>query len=133
MTIGIDFVKTALEKLRRSAPNGKPYWLGRDVMEVLTYKQWRDFREIIDKSIVSCDMAGNFSNNHFVRVDEMVEIGSGAQRTRENYALSKYACYLIAMNGDTNKPEIATAQAYFADSTFKQEMQEALTEEERRL
>jgi DNA-damage-inducible protein D len=102
-------------------------------MNILTYKDWRDFRELIEKAIVSCDMAGNFSNNHFVQKDDMVEIGSGAQRKRENYVLSQYACYLVAMNGDPAKPEIAASQAYFADQTYKQEKQEALSEDERRL
>lgn len=129
----ITFVRDTLEKLRKTAENGKPYWVARELMEILTYRDWRDFREVIDKAISSCDMAGNYSTNHFVLTDEMVEIGSGAQRARENFILSKYACYLIAMNGNTQKPEVATAQAYFADSTFRQEMQEALTEEERRL
>jgi DNA-damage-inducible protein D len=130
---GLDFVINALDGKRRAARNGKPYWFGREIMEVLSYKDWRDFREVIEKSKVSCDMAGNFSSNHFVRLDEKVEIGSGAFRTRENYVLSKYGCYLVAMNGDPGKPEIATAQAYFADQTFKQEIQNALTEDERRL
>lgn len=131
--VGLGFVINALEAKKRLARNGKPYWLGREIMDVLSYKDWRDFREVIEKSKVSCDMAGNFSNNHFVPLDEKVEIGSGAFRARENYVLSKYACYLVAMNGDPSKPEIATAQAYFADQTFKQEVQEALTEDERRL
>jgi len=133
MTDGLDFVINALDGKRRAARNGKPYWLGRDIMDVLAYKDWRNFLDVIEKAKTSCDMAGNFSSNHFVRLDEKVEIGSGAYRNRENYALSKYACYLIAMNGDASKPEIATAQAYFLDQTFKQEMQDALTEEERRL
>ena len=129
----LEFIKIALEKLRRVAGNGKPFWYAREIMDTLTYRDWRDFREVIEKSILSCDMAGNFSSNHFVQVDEMVGIGSGAQRARENYVLSQYACYLIAMNGDTSKPEIASSQAYFADQTYKQEKQEALTDEERRL
>lgn len=133
MAIQITFVRDALEKIKKTASNGKPYWLARELMDVLTYDSWTNFRGVIDKAITSCDMAGNYSTNHFVEVDDMVEIGSGAQRTRENFALSKYACYLIAMNGDSRKPEIATAQAYFTDSTFRQEMQSALTEEERRL
>ena len=114
MADGLDFVIRALDGKRQTARNGKPYWLGRDIMDVLAYKDWRDFRDVIEKAKVSCSMAGNFSSDHFVRLDEKVEIGSGAYRTRETYALSKYACYLIAMNGDPGKPEIATAQAYFS-------------------
>ena len=106
MPEGLDFVIRALDGNQQTARNGKPYWLGRDIMDVLAYKDWRDFRDVIEKAKVSCDMAGNFSSNHFVRLDEKVEIGSGAHRTRENYALSKYACYLVAMNGDPGKARL---------------------------
>jgi DNA-damage-inducible protein D len=133
MNTQLEFIKDSLERLRRIADNGRPYWYARDIMEVLTYTDWRDFRSLIEKAKVSCDMAGNFSANHFVRLDEMVEIGSGAQRQRENFVLSQYACYLVAMNGDPGKPEIASSQAYFADQTYKQEQQDKLTEEQRRL
>jgi len=77
-------------------------------------------------------MAGHYIANHFVELPEMVTIGSGAQRERENFALSKYACYLVAMNGDPSKPEIATAQAYFVEQTYRQEIQDQLSEDERR-
>lgn len=129
----LEFIKNALEKLRRVASNGKPFWYAREIMAVLTYTDWRDFRAVIEKARVSCDMAGNFSADHFVHTDEMVEIGSGAQRSRENYILSQYACYLVAMNGDPSKPEIASSQAYFADQTYKLEKQDSLTDQERRL
>jgi DNA-damage-inducible protein D len=102
-------------------------------MEVLDYKDWRDFREVMERAKTSCEMAGNFSAHHFVLMPEMVPIGSGAQRERENFALSQYACYLIAMNGDPSKPEIANAQAYFTEQTYLQEQQNLLTESERRL
>ena len=102
-------------------------------MEVLNYKEWRDFREVIERAMKSCEGAGNFSPHHFVLMPEMITAGKGAQRERENFALSKYACYLIAMNGDPNKPEIANAQAYFTEQTYLQEQQQALTEAERRL
>jgi DNA-damage-inducible protein D len=124
----------ALEgKKRLTKQGGKPYWHGRDIMEVLAYKDWRDIREVIEKAIVACNNSGQFTADHFVLFPEMVDIGSGAQRERENYALSKYACYLVAMNGDPSKPEIATAQTYFAEQTHKQEQQESLTEQQRRV
>ena len=121
-----------LKGLEKRAKNGHPYWMARDIMAVLDYAKWSDFKEVIERAKVSCANAGHFLANHFARMPEMVEIGSGAMRERENYALSRYACYLVAMNGDTSKPEIATAQAYFVEQTYKQEAQEQLTAEERR-
>ena len=122
-----------LKSLQKTSPNGAPYWMARDIMTVLDYREWRDFREVIERGKASCESAGNFIANHFVPMPEMVEIGSGAKRERENFAFSKYACYLVAMNGDTSKPEIATAQAYFVEQTYRQEAQELISEEERRL
>jgi len=121
-----------LKTLEKKSAKGTSYWMAREIMEALDYRSWQIFKDVIERAKVSCDMAGNFSNNHFVVIHEMVDIGSGAKRERENFALSKYACYLVAMNGDTSKPEIAYAQAYFADQTYKQEQQESLTEEQRR-
>lgn len=122
-----------LKTLQKASPSGAPYWMAREIMVALDYREWRDFREVIEKAKSSCENAGNFIANHFVPMPEMVEIGSGARRERENFALSKYACYLAAMNGDTSKPEIATAQAYFVEQTYRQETHELLSEEERRL
>lgn len=122
-----------LKALQKTSRNAHPYWMARDIMAVLDYREWRDFREVIERAKASCENAGNFLANHFVLMPEMVEIGSGAQRQVENFALSKYACYLIAMNGDTFKPEIAVAQAYFVEQTYRQEAEELLGEEERRL
>lgn len=133
MTMSNQHVIDLLNAKQHAAKNGKPYWYGRDVMEILSYREWRDFREVIEKAMVACQMSGHFSNDHFVPSPEMVDIGSGAKRERDNFILSKYACYLIAMNGDSGKPEIATAQTYFAEQTYRQEQQEKLTEEERRL
>jgi DNA-damage-inducible protein D len=122
-----------LRALERMTAKGLPYWMGRDIMEVLDYREWRDFREVIERAKTSCEKAGNFSAHHFVPMPELITAGKGAQRERENFALSKYACYLIAMNGDPSKPEIANAQAYFTEQTYLQEQQQALTEAERRL
>jgi DNA-damage-inducible protein D len=133
MADGSDYVINALNAKQRIANNGRPYWFGRGVMEILAYKEWRDFRDVLEKAKTACELSGHFSSDHFVPSPEMVDIGSGAKRERENYILSKYACYLIAMNGDSGKPEIATAQTYFAEQTYKQEQMEKLSEEERRL
>ncbi len=133
MSDATNLVIGRLKSLQKITPAGVPYWMAREIMTALDYREWRDFREVLEKAKSSCSNAGNFEANHFVPMPEMVEIGSGAKRERENFALSKYACYLIAMNGDTSKPEIATAQAYFVEQTYRQETQELLSEEERRL
>ena len=122
-----------LKAIEKRSNRGTPYWMAREIMGVLEYKDWRDFLEVVQRAKASCENAGNFVANHFVLVPELVEIGSGAKRQRDNFALSKYACYLIAMNGDTAKPEIATAQAYFVEQTYRQESQEQLSDAERRL
>lgn len=132
MTNDYSIIVERFKGLQRASSKGVPFWMARDIMGALAYKEWRSFHEVIERAKTSCEMAGNFSANHFVLSPEMVEIGSGAKKERENFVLSKYACYLVAMNGDPSKPEIAAAQAYFVEQTYLQEQQAALTEEERR-
>jgi DNA-damage-inducible protein D len=129
----IEYIKTALDVKMRVTPKGFPYWYARDVMEILAYANWENFAAVIDKARTACDNSGKSSSNHFLSIRELVKIGSGAKRKRENYVLSRYACYLIAMNGNTEKPEVSTAQTYFAVQTRTQEIEQALTEEQRRL
>jgi DNA-damage-inducible protein D len=89
----------------------------------LGYTQWKNFKNVIDKAKKSCLQANEEAKNHFADFGKMVEIGSGAQKEVEDIALTRYACYLIAQNGDsTTKPEIAFAQTYFAVQTRKQEL-----------
>jgi len=133
MDPNLTYVRDQLEKIQQLAPNGQPYWDARQLIEVLNYKEWRDFNSVIQKAIQACEMSGNFSADHFVHFPEMVEVGSGAKRQRDNWKLSKYACSLITINGDPSKPEIATAQTYFTVQTHRQEKQDQLTEQERRL
>lgn len=121
-----------IKALRKTAENGADYWMARDIMEVLAYSKWSDFRQVIERAKASCENAGHYIAHHFAPMPQMVAIGSGAMRKRENFALSKYACYLVAMNGDTSKPQIATAQAYFVEQTHRQESQLFLNAEERR-
>jgi DNA-damage-inducible protein D len=102
-------------------------------MPIMAYTNWANFRNVIAEAIEACNKSGILSNNHFVEFSDMVEVGSGAKRNIENWYLTRYACYLIAMNGDSSKSEIATAQSYFAAQTLVQESQEVLTEEERRV
>jgi|ERR1035437_386407 DNA-damage-inducible protein D len=132
MAAETNIVIERIKKLQKTSGNGRPYWTAREIQGVLDYAEWREFREVIEKAQMSCEMAGNFTADHFVPMPEMVEIGSGAERERENFALSQYACYLIAMNGNPAKPEIAVAQAYFVEKTYLQERTEALSDAERR-
>lgn len=129
----LTYVRDQLEKIQHYASNGQSFWEGRELMEVLNYKEWRSFQEVIERAIQACEMSGNFEMDHFVRFSELVEGGSGAKLKRENWKLSRYACYLVTMNGDPSKPEIASAQTYFTVQTYRQESQDRLSEEERRL
>jgi DNA-damage-inducible protein D len=99
-------------------------WYARDLQALLGYAQWRNFIDVIEKAKTSCATAGFSVDNHFADVSKMVSIGSGAEREVEDIRLTRYACYLIAQNGDPRKDEIAFAQTYFALQTRKQEILE---------
>jgi DNA-damage-inducible protein D len=128
----ITYVRDALEKARKSAPNGQNYWSAREMMPILGYETWRRFMDALDRAEQACTESGYLVSHHFVESGKMVDIGSGATRQIEDIILSRYACYLVTMNGDPAKPEIATAQAYFAIQTRLQELQQELPEIERR-
>lgn len=129
----MDAVMMALEAKRRTTKKGGDYWMARDIQSVLGYARWENFGNIIDKARMSCESAGIDPNDHFRDVTKMMEVGKGAMVPTNDYFLTRYACYLIAMNGDVSKPEIATAQTYFAVQTRKQEISEQLTAEEHRI
>lgn len=102
--------------------NGIECWSARELQDVFNYSEWRNFQKVIDKAITACESAGEKMSDHFVEFNKMVELGSGAQREVEDIALTRYACYLVAQNGDPSKPSIAFAQTYFAVQTRKQEI-----------
>lgn len=98
------------------------YWYARDLMVLLGYSRWENFANAIQRAMDSCETSGANVADHFREVTKMVSLGSGAQRPIADYMLTRYACYLIAQNGDPKKEEIAFAQSYFAVQTRKQEL-----------
>lgn len=130
-----DEEKNSFEDIKHFDEDGQEYWLARELQEILEYTEWRNFSKVIDKAKESCVRSGNIEISHFVDVNKMVESGV-ADLPVKDIKLSRYACYLIAQNGDPRKEVIALAQTYFAVQTRKQELQEnfdSLTEDQKRL
>ena len=123
----------SFEQLKLVNPHGAEYWSARDLQPLLGYSQWRRFEDAVSRAITSCTQSGNDPGNHFAGAGKMVPLGSGSQREVPDFHLSRFACYLIAQNGDPRKPEIAFAQKYFAIQTRRQELSDEYLRDHERL
>jgi len=121
------------EQIKKVNKYGQEYWSARDLSKILGYTEYGKFLPAIERAKESCKNSGQNIDDHFAGVSDMVKIGSGAERAVADYSLSRYACYLIAQNGDPRKEEIALAQTYFAIQTRKQEVQQQLIEDNKRV
>lgn len=121
------------EKIKRIDANGAEYWSSRDLARELEYSDYRNFLAIVNKAKVACENSGEVIHNHFVETDEMVQIGSGAERSIDTIYLSRYACYLIVQNSDPTKVTVAKGQTYFAIQTRRQEISDNLVEDNKRV
>ena len=123
----------SFETMKKYTKYGTEYWSARELQSCLGYSEWRKFENTIKKAINSCKQSGNYSNHHFVGADKPITGGKGAVQVVNDYHLSRFACYLIAQNGDPRKPEIAQAQKYFAIQTRRQEISDQMAADLERL
>ena len=123
----------SFEELKKQNEHGAEYWSARELQPVLGYKQWRRFEDAVKRAVTSCNQSGNNPDYHFAGAGKPIKGGKGAVQVVEDYHLSRFACYLIAQNGDPRKPEIADAQKYFAIQARRQEISDALSADVERL
>lgn len=116
------------DEIKHTSLDGAEYWLARELMPLLGYRTWQRFEDAIERGIVSCRAAGQDTDTAFVQVTQLSDAGNLGDQGKREYKLTRYAAYLIAMNGDPRKPEIAAAQTYFAVKTREAEVQAELTE-----
>lgn len=132
----VKYNEQTFESIKHINEYGEEYWLARELQPVLEYSQWRRFSDAIERAKLACKNSGFAIEDHFADVGKMVDIGSGAEREIDDVMLSRYACYLIVMNGDPRKEVIAVGQTYFAVKTRQQELidnYEQLSEDQKRL
>ena len=110
------------ESNAQQTEGGVEFWLARDIQHLLGYAEWRNFTAVLNKAKTACEVSEHPISDHFVDVNKMVELGSSSERKIKDIALTRYACYLIAQNGDPGKTEIAFAQTYFAVQTREREL-----------
>lgn len=130
------YSEQTFESIKHVNEYGQEYWLARELQSVLEYAQWRNFVEAIERAKLACKNSGFSIDDHFANIGKMVDIRSGAEREIDDVMLSRYACYLIVMNGDPRNEVIAAGQTYFAIKTRQQELSDdckELTEDQKRL
>ena len=122
--MNFDGTIVALDTAKKVAPSKVEYWMARDIQVVLGYKTWEGFEPAIKRAMRACEETGEEPQKHFRQTSKMVRIGSDTRRAITDYFMDRYACYLVAMNGDSSISQIAAAQRYFAVQTRKQEIHE---------
>ena len=131
-----EYTEKIFDDIKHIDEFGNEYWEAREIQQILNYKEWRKFENVINKAKIACDNSKVKIEEHFVQVDKTIKMPKNASKNIKDYKLSRYACYLIAQNGDSRKKTIALAQTYFAIQTRKQELSEKeyneLTEDEKR-
>ena len=132
----IDYNKS-FEDIKHIDENGIEFWYARELMPVIQYSNWQNFEKIINKAKISCQNSGISVSEHFIDINKLSKRANNAEVQINDYKLTRYACYLIAQNGDSRKKVVALAQTYFAVQTRKQEISEKeyrlLTEDKKRL
>ena len=128
----IESLMSEFEAHAQCHEDGVEFWLARDLQHLLGYGEWRSFCGVISKARTACEISGKATKDHFVEVTKKVQLGSGSERQIDDLMLTRLACYLIAQNGDSSKPQIAFAQSYFAAQTRRAELiEKRLLESER--
>ena len=132
-----EYTERLFEDIKHIDENGSEFWYARELQKALDYKKWERFSNVIKNAMMACKQSDCNVSNHFPGSGKMINLGKGGNRNVIDYKLSRYACYLIAQNGDSRKKVIALAQTYFAIQTRRQELSEkgynTLTEDEKRL
>ena len=128
-----NYTESIFESIKHIDEYGSEYWYARELQKALEYKEWRKFKGVIIKAMNACETSKNNVFEQFVQVDKLINMAKGAKRKIVDFKLSRYACYLIAQNGDSHMKTIALAQTYFAIQTRKQELLEILSEDEKRI
>ena len=131
-----EYTEKMFEDIKHIDEEGNEYWRARELQIAFDYKKWQKFINVIENAKIACEQSNFIIEDHITQVGKMINVGKGGKRKVEDYKLSRYACYLIAQNGDSRKEVIALAQTYFAIQTRKQELSEKeysmLTEDEKR-
>lgn len=128
----IEVLTEDFEQFVHTTEDGVEFWLARDLQQLLGYSKWDNFKNVIFKAKTTCEVSGNETDEHFADVGKTIEMPNRAQKTIDDMMLTRYACYLIAQNGDSQKEKIAFAQTYFAIQTRKAELiEQRMLEHER--